>query len=70
MPLIATGAAGGAEERVSLDLLDLTGVAWLLMLMETPLPTVVAFAQAATYAGVSAMLNAVLRRRDRPGWSK
>lgn len=40
------------------DLPDLAGAAWLVMQLETPLPTVTAFAKAARAAGVSVMLNA------------
>lgn len=39
------------------DLPDLTGVAWLVLQLETPMATVAAFAQAARGAGVKVLLN-------------
>ena len=55
----AIAVAPGANATLAAgDLPDLAGVAWLVMQLETPLPTVLAFAQAARGAGVSVMLNA------------
>ncbi len=55
----AIAVAPGANASLAPeDLPDLAGVAWLVMQLETPLPTVLAFARAARAAGVSVMLNA------------
>lgn len=55
----AIAVAPGANATLAPgDLPDLAGVAWLVLQLETPLPTVIAFAQAARVAGVSVMLNA------------
>lgn len=55
----AIAVAPGANAALApADLPDLTGVAWLVMQLETPLLTVLAFARAARGAGVSVMLNA------------
>ena len=51
-------APGANAALVPADLPALTGVAWLVMQLETPLPTVLAFARAARGAGASVMLNA------------
>ena len=55
----AIAVAPGANAALSpADLPELTGVAWLLMQLETPLPTILAFARAAREAGAAIMLNA------------
>lgn len=55
----AIAVAPGANYALTPDdLPTLDGVAWLVMQLETPLPTVIGFAQAARAAGVSVMLNA------------
>ena len=55
----AIAVASGANAALSPgDLPDLSDVAWLVLQLETPLPTVIAFAQAAKGAGVQVMLNA------------
>lgn len=55
----AIAVAPGANATLAPgDLPDLDGVAWLVMQLETPLPTVTAFARAARAAGVAVMLNA------------
>ena len=55
----AITVAPGANMTLSPgDLPDLTGVAWLVMQLETPLATVAAFAQAAQAAGSKVLLNA------------
>ncbi|ATY33820.1 ribokinase [Sphingomonas psychrotolerans] len=48
------------------DLPDLTGVAWLVMQLETPIDTVVAFARAARAQGVSVLLNVAPARAVPP----
>lgn len=51
--------SGGANDVLdSADLPDLTGVTHLILQLESPLPTVCAFAQAAHDAGVHVTLNA------------
>ena len=56
---VAQGANGElAPEHVP----PLDGVAWLLLQLETPLPTVIAYAGAARAAGVRVMLNAAPAR--------
>lgn len=55
----AIAVASGANAALAPEHLpDLAGVAWLLMQLETPVPTVLAFARAARAAGASVMLNA------------
>jgi ribokinase len=53
-----TVAPGANMTLAPNDLPDLAGVAWLVMQLETPLPTVTAFAHAAQAAGVHVILNA------------
>jgi ribokinase len=57
-----TVAPGANAALAPGDLPDLAGVAWLAMQLETPLPTVAAFARAARAAGVKVMLNAAPAR--------
>ena len=55
----AITVAPGANGALAPDHLpSLDGFAWLAMQLETPMPTVVAFAQAARAVGVRVMLNA------------
>lgn len=59
----AIAVAPGANAALTAgDLPDLAGVAWLVMQLETPLDTVIAFARAARAAEVSVMLNAAPTR--------
>jgi len=53
-----TVAPGANMTLAPEDLPDLTGVAWLVMQLETPLETVAAFARAARAAGTKVLLNA------------
>lgn len=52
-----TVASGANAELAAGDLPDLVRVAWLVMQLETPIDTVVAFARAAREAGVRVMVN-------------
>lgn len=53
-----TVAQGANGELAPEHLPSLVGVAWLLLQLETPLATVIAYARAARVAGVGVMLNA------------
>lgn len=55
----AIAVAPGANAALAAgDLPDPAGVTWLVMQLETPMPTVLAFARAARAVGVKVMLNA------------
>jgi len=53
-----TVAPGANGDLAAKDLPDLTGVAWILLQLETPIATVEAYAAAARARGVKVMLNA------------
>lgn len=53
-----TVAPGANQALAPDDLPDLDGIGWLVMQLETPLATVITFAQKARAAGVKVMLNA------------
>lgn len=56
-------AAGANDDLAPDDLPDLAGIAWLAMQLETPLATVMAFAQTARGRGVKVALNAAPARQ-------
>lgn len=58
-----TVAPGANSSLAPGDLPDLAGVAWLVMQLEIPLETVVAFARSARAAGTKVMLNVAPARR-------
>jgi len=57
-----TVAPGANGDLAAEDLPDLTGVAWLVLQLETPIETVEAYATAARRRGVKVMLNAAPAR--------